>query len=342
MSEMLNRWRQITSQNRIPLQASLELTNRCNERCTHCYLPSFTDDAQRVLSFSQWQKILSELREAGSLYLVLMGGEPMLSPHFWSILKEAHSLAFHTSIISNGLKIRNLDMAQRLKSSGLNVATFSFYSLEANVHDSMTRVKGSQQRTQRAIDHCLEAGLQVTVNCLLTRFNISRIFELEDWCLNRGIDLKVDPTITPKLNGNLEPLQFRASQDQLEWFYRTRSERWPHSKPQHSGETLDSPVCNAGKGKCAVTAYGELLPCIEIRQPLGSLIESRFSEIWNNPKGNQWRDFSNRDLQGLEENLGYCDHCPGMALNESGNPLQVSRFTQILAEVKRTSRACQK
>lgn len=335
-NSILDRFRELSSQRLTPLQASLELTNRCNERCTHCYLESFKDDASRVLSKQDWFKVIDELRDAGALYLILMGGEAMLSPYFWDILRYSSQKNFHVSMISNGLKINNQTVADELKKSGMSVITFSLYSLDPEIHDKMTSVKGSHVKTIRAIEYCITSGMQATVNALLTEDNAAGVFELYDWCEAKNLDMKVDPNITPKLNGDKNPLKFRATRETLLWFYRKRAERWPNGGPRPSLEVLDSHVCNAAKGKCAVTAYGELLPCIEIREPFGNLAKEKFKDIWY--KNSKWRDLRVKDLSGYDNDLSlqnFCDHCPGAAKNEIGVGEQITSFTKMIAEVKR-------
>jgi radical SAM protein with 4Fe4S-binding SPASM domain len=315
-----------------PLQASLELTHRCNERCRHCYISEFKDDDDRILSLDQWVKVLEELRAAGTLYIVLMGGEPMLSPHFHGVSREANAMGFHVSMISNGLLIKSKEDAQRLKDNGLHTATFSLYSLDRDVHDRLTRVRGSQEKTVAALEWCREVGIDTHVNCLLTNENIYGIFELQDWCLERVIELKVDPMVTAKLNGNLDPVKLRLTDEQLFWFYWTSAKRYRKSLPKPAEIQPNGYVCNAAKGKCAVTPYGDLLPCIEIRESLGNLVEQSFSDVWQNPEVDQWRKLTNQDINGAD--LSFCDHCPGMAKNELGDPNQVLSYAKKVGEVK--------
>lgn len=333
---ILDKFRVLSSMKAIPFQASLELTNRCNERCTHCYLETFEDDSKRILSKEDWFKVITELRGAGTLYLILMGGEAMLSPHFWDIAEFAHKLQFHVSMISNGLKINSAEVAQRLKSVGMNTITFSLYSLNPLIHDKMTQVKGSQQKTIQAIEFARAAGIEVTINTLLTEANAEGVFDLYDWAESRNLDMKVDPNITPKLNGDTSPTKFRASRETLLWFYRARSKRWPLGTPRPSLEVMDSHVCNAGKGKCAVNAYGELLPCIEIRESMGSLVKNSFAELWHKPVVEKWRNMKVKDLKGFESLYfqNFCDHCPGAAKNETGKHDELTSFTKIIASVK--------
>ncbi|MCB0376873.1 MAG: radical SAM protein [Bdellovibrionales bacterium] len=320
----------------IPLQASLELTYRCNERCTHCYIEKFQDDPARILELDDWKKILKELRSAGTLYLVLMGGEPTLSSHFFSILNYGSDLGFYMSIISNGLKIQDIEYARKLKEGGLRLATFSLYSLDPLIHDKMTSVKGSHAKLMKAIFLCRDAGIKVSLNGLLTEANAKGIFDLYEWADTEGLELKVDPNVTAKLNGDMQPTLYRASRETLTWFYRERAKRWENALPTPVVEPSNAYVCNAAKGKCAVNPYGELLPCIEIREAFGSLVEKSFAELWASDKAIKWREPKIKDLSLGEHQAiyGFCDHCPGMAKNEHGKPMQLTDYTKVVAEVK--------
>ena len=336
-SKIFNKFNARATMEAIPLQASLELTYRCNERCTHCYIEEFKDDPRRILNLEQWYKVLTELREAGTLYLILMGGEPLLSPYLFQVSQRATELGFHVSIISNGLKIKDQAYADRLRATGLKLATFSLYSLDPDVHDKMTSVRGSHEKLMRAIEYCDKAGIDISLNGLLTEANSRGIFDLYEWAAERGYEFKVDPNLTPKLNGDMEPTQYRATKETLLWFYRERARRWVASTPSPAMETANSYICNAAKGKCAVNPYGELLPCIEIREPFGNLVTESFQKIWHSEVAKKWRTPKLKDMTDAGEPglYSFCDHCPGMAKNEHGDEMKLTSYTKLVASVKR-------
>lgn len=335
-SKIFNKFSGLATHKAIPLQASLELTYRCNERCTHCYIEEFKDDPKRILDKQGWFKVLEELRSAGTLYLILMGGEPTLSPHFFPVAEKATEMGFHVSMISNGLKVKNVEYAKRLKNVGIKKATFSLYSMDSKIHDQMTQVRGSHERLMRAIDLCDQEGVSVSLNGLLTEANARSIFDIYEWSVKRAFEFKVDPNLTPKLNGDLSPTQYRASFETLVWFYRERARRWRASLPVPHLETKDSYICNAAKGKCAVNPYGELLPCIEIRDSFGSLTESSFADIWYSSEALKWREPRVKDIGDDKENVySFCDHCPGMAQNEHGKAFEMTDYSKVVARAKK-------
>lgn len=335
----LDRFRNLSSQMSIPLQASLELTYRCNERCTHCYLETFHDDKARSLSLEEWKHVIRELRGAGSLYLILMGGEAMLHPHFFEIAAFARDLHFHISIITNGLRIKSLEMAKKMREHGIVNATISLYSLDPKIHDQMTKVRGSHALTLKAIEFCQQANIQVGINCLLTRDNIESYFDLADFCIERNLEIKSDPNVTPKMDGDMAPTQLRASTSQLVNYYKEVARRWPAGKPKAQSLNPKENICNAARGKCAVNPYGDLLVCLEVRESLGNLKTESFSKLWNNAIANKWRHLTNEQL--LEKNkqdksvASFCEHCPGIACHENKDPLKMTNYSLEVAKAKK-------
>jgi MoaA/NifB/PqqE/SkfB family radical SAM enzyme len=335
--ELLGKWRQQSTEKAIPLQASLELTYRCNERCTHCYIDHFHDDPKRIMTLEQWIHILDELRNAGTFFLIFMGGEAMLNPLFWDIAREAKKRAFHMSLITNGLKIQTQEGADQLREAGFQVVTFSLYSLEPEIHDAMTAVAGSHHRTLRALHYVHQSGIKVGINCLLTKNNIAGFFDLADWCIERGFEIKEDVTVTAKMDGDLSTLELRASPEQLFTYYQTRALKWPKGAPQASNDQPEDYSCNLAKGKCAITPYGDLLGCLEIRKPLGNLLQHSFKQLWNTDYAESLRNIKIKDIEGrLETKSGssFCDHCPGMAQHECGSLHKATPFSQQIARIK--------
>ena len=90
----------------IPLHVSLELTLRCNIRCTHCY--NFDRDRPRggaagpELSMEEIRGLFGDLRRAGTLFLSLTGGEAMAHPRFWEVADLAAERGFAVTLLSNG------------------------------------------------------------------------------------------------------------------------------------------------------------------------------------------------------------------------------------------------
>jgi MoaA/NifB/PqqE/SkfB family radical SAM enzyme len=321
----------------VPYQATVELTYRCNERCGHCYLATFDDaaDGRPPLSRAEWMNVFDQLAEAGTFVLIFIGGEAMLHKDFWALAEHAASRNFALNLITNGLLVTDA-AADRLAALGFQQISVSLYSADPAVHDRMTRRKGSHAMTAAAVERLRARGIEVIVNCLLTSANIEGALALEDWAAARGVRVQFDPMITPKSDGSLDPTVHRATEAQLVAYYRAQRARGKGPLPSATGGP-DDPVCNQGRGKCAVNAYGDLLTCLEVRDPIGNLREKPFAELWRSEKAESLRGYRNRDLR-FDPASGdgeFCDHCPGMAGAETGDRMAPVPFLMDLARIKR-------
>lgn len=319
------------------MQVTLELTYRCNERCSHCYLATYDDgaDGRPPLTGEEWGRILGELAEAGALLLVLIGGEAMLHKDFWHIAEQGAKRGFALSLITNGLLIDDR-VADRMAELGFYNVSVSLYSHDPVIHDTMTRRKGSHARTVAAIERLKARGVPVGINCLLTRANIDGYFELERWARERGVLIGFDALVTAKSDLTLGSTATRAEPAQLFKFFRELRAQGRGPEPLPASEP-DDPVCNAGRGKAAINVYGDLLSCLEVRDVIGNLREQSFAELWRSEKADELRGLKTRALK-FDSSCGdgsFCDHCPGMARAETGDPLAPVPFLMELAQIKR-------
>jgi len=321
----------------IPLQATLELTSKCNHNCLHCYVDK---NAESDLSFEQWKIILAKLRKAGTLYVIFLGGEALIHPEFFKIVEYAHQLDFHTSLITNAFLIENQEYANKLEKIGLNNITISLYSTKEKIHDEMTGIPGSYQRIIKAIEYLKNTKINIGINTLLTNKNIEDYFLVCEFAINYKLDFNSDPVVTCDLLGKQCNLSLRPSKEQLEKHFKAKGKKWPESIPNPSLVDVDAAICNMAKTKCAINHRGELLPCVEIREVIGNLLKNNFQTIWTSVQADKWRLLKNKDIKNIfnDSNDGFLDVCPGMGLNEMRDALIIPEYMKMLAQVQKKVR----
>src|SRR4030065_818883 len=82
----------------------MELTERCNNNCIHCYINLSADDLhaqQRELSTEEIQEILQEAASLGCLTIRFTGGEPLLRKDFEDLYVFARRLGLKVIIFTN-------------------------------------------------------------------------------------------------------------------------------------------------------------------------------------------------------------------------------------------------
>ena len=151
----------------IPLSAHVDLTYRCNERCIHCYLPH---DDRGELSTAEVKDLFGQLAEAGVFFLTISGGEPFLRTDLFELLAHARALTFNVKLKTNGILIGEKEVA-RLRKLGIETVQISIYSHRPEVHDKITAVKGSLERSLAAIRFLRASGLKVTIAHVIMQIN---------------------------------------------------------------------------------------------------------------------------------------------------------------------------
>src|SRR5579862_2747002 len=143
----------------VPISVQFDLTYRCNERCVHCYLDH---DDHGELTTAEVKGILDQLAAAGTFFLTLSGGELLVRSDFFELLEHAASRRFDIKLKSNGLLI-GAPEAARIRALGVRQVQVSIYSHRPSVHDAITKVAGSLERSLAAIRFLQAQGLRVLI-----------------------------------------------------------------------------------------------------------------------------------------------------------------------------------
>ena len=97
------------AKNKTPLNVTMELSPICNFRCKMCYVrkteAQIKEEGKSLIPWTHWLEIAKQLKEAGTLYILLTGGEPFLYPHFKELYAELHRMGFLLMINTNGTLI---------------------------------------------------------------------------------------------------------------------------------------------------------------------------------------------------------------------------------------------
>jgi AdoMet-dependent heme synthase len=324
----------------IPLNVSLELTLRCNIRCTHCY--NFDRDQPRAaageeLSMEEIVALLDDLRRAGTLFLQLTGGEAMVHPRFWDIADAAAARGFAVTVLSNGTLLTEAACDRLAAYANLWGVSLSVYGATAATHDAITRVPGSYERTMAGARRLAERGARVGLKFVLMKGNASETGAMIAGAEAEGFEYSVDPTITGRYDGTSGSLATRVDHEQLEALYRD-SLRYL-IQPGPAEPTDDQFKCNCARGNAAVSATGEVYPCIATPLRAGSIREQPFSRIWVDSPLFRWirglrvADFKTCAPCGLKS---WCRRSPGPAYLLTGDYTGVDPWTCREAEIIRS------
>ena len=182
------------------LSLHMDLLYSCDLDCCHCYLD---DKRTETLSTPKILETLREARELGALKLTLSGGELFLRKDLIPILEHARGLGFYLKLKTHGGLLTE-ELADAMKAFAVNRIDISVYSIQEDVHDFITRRKGSLQRTMEGIERLITREIPVRVNCSVMNINLSDYKELYRYFHGLGLDVSIDGSIRGTNNGGIE------------------------------------------------------------------------------------------------------------------------------------------
>lgn len=252
----------------------LELTSRCNSKCLHCYAecgPSHLapDEVPHV----RWLELIAEAKNAGATAIQLIGGEPLLYSGWQELVKKAYQLNYECiEIFTNGTLIDD-ECITFFKQHNVSIAT-TIYANNPETHDKISLHPNSFKKTMTAIRKLLAANIPLRIASIIMKDNEHEVENIIKLYEELGMTDAVPDVVRPTGRGDdqrLLPLHYRKPPIRPPFYIDEESfiEAHHHHK------------CLAGK--LAITATGDVIPCIFARNQLcGNIINDTLATIIHN------------------------------------------------------------
>lgn len=296
--------------------AMLEIADRCNEACIHCYQ---VQGQKGELETAEWERVLDELAQLGVLFLTISGGEPTLRKDFLQLVTYARRLRFAVKIYSNALNIDEA-LAKELGRLAVQEVQISLYSHRAAQHDAVTRVPGSFERVVRATRWLRESGVRVLLKTPLMGSNAAELSDYIALATQLDAEYAFDPHLNPREDGDFAPRDLAIDRDTFLKVRRDARLRGPGAPPR----ALTDRPCGACSSNVHVEANGELRPCTQWAVPTGNVRSEAVSKAWHhNDAALQIRSLTWQSLPGCRvcDLRSHCQRCFADAKHEVGNAL---------------------
>jgi MoaA/NifB/PqqE/SkfB family radical SAM enzyme len=154
---------------RTPHVATIAVTYACQCNCSHCSAEPFReDDANRALSFDELAGAIRQTIDLGTTSVVLTGGEPLLHPRLYDLIRAVDAARSLCTIFTNG---EYLDEAcvSRLKDAGLFGLFVSLDHATAAAHDRNRARPGLFDKAVQGLINCRNAGIPTGISTYVTR-----------------------------------------------------------------------------------------------------------------------------------------------------------------------------
>ena len=122
----------------------------------------------------------------------------MSHPDFYYALTRIHEDGAMIELMTSGLRIHSLSIAQKLYDHGVRKICIPLYAAKARIHDSIVGVAGHFQKVQKGIAFAREMGITVSVHTLLLRRTVLNLSHLATWVQEQGLEPLVIAPLRPK------------------------------------------------------------------------------------------------------------------------------------------------
>lgn len=318
-----------------PLSGTFELTPVCNMDCKMCYV-RLSRQAQEAISplrsGKEWLKLGQAAKDAGMLYLLLTGGEPLLHPDFREIMEGLHRMGLLITVNSNGTLIDENTVAW-LKNAPPMRFNISLYGTSDATYDRLCGNPKGFTQVKRAIKLLRDAGISVKLNCSLTPYNALELPEMVKFAKDNGLVVQVATYMFPPVrkdgemtgkNDRFTPAEAAFYMAYADYLTLGKGKFLSQNAPALPDPDMacadlgDGIRCRAGRCSFWVTWQGDLTPC-------GMFPCQGSPNVFQMPFGDAWEA-----VKAYTESIrlpGKCAACPtkntcracgAMVITESG------------------------
>lgn len=307
-----------------PVIVIWEVTHACALACVHCRASADPLRHPEELTTEESYALIDSVARLNPALFVLTGGDPLMREDLFDLIAYAKSRGLHVSAAPAGTARATPEAMHRFWEAGVDSLSFSLDGPDAVIHDSFRRVRGTFDRTLKALEAAREAGVPFQINTTVTRTtrpHLDRLRELVQMVGAVQWDLFI---LVPTGRGRqLEALTPEEYESFLHWLaqvaeeapFRVKTTEGPQFRrvqAQRRGlapETL-RPGVNAGKGYVFVSDRGKVYPSGFLPVEVGDVRQQPLEQIyWENPVLQALRDPA--QLKGRCGLCPYNQHCGG-------------------------------
>jgi MoaA/NifB/PqqE/SkfB family radical SAM enzyme len=277
--EKRDRWEQELGF-RPPFIMILSPTLRCNLKCKGCYTHGYGRKPE--LPFELVDDLLNQCEELGIYFVTILGGEPLVYPHLFSMLERHPKIFFQ--VYSNGTLLTR-DHAKRFAELG-NVAVV--LSIEGGHKETDSwRGKGVYNKIMKAFEYLNDERVIIGSSATVTRENVYTVssFQFIDQMISLGSFAQMYFLYLP-VNGRADfslmvtPGQRDHLRRQVIKIRNTRPifvlDFW------NDGPYVDGCIAG-GRRYFHVNAKGDIEPCVYTHIAMDNIKDKRLKDALNSP-----------------------------------------------------------
>ena len=323
-----------------PLSGTFELTPMCNMQCRMCYVRKTPEEVQatghRLRTVEEWLSMAETLKEQGTLFLLLTGGEPLTYPGFKELYTKLQTMGFILSINSNATLI-NEEWVEFFAEHAPQRINITLYGSSNETYARLCNNPQGFTQAAWAIEHLQDRGINVKLNCSVTPDNVEDLEDIIKYGEKRKLILQATSYMFPPLRRDAESIgrnerfspedcayieakirKMQRGTENLKGYYESIKQLKPIEEDSCFDCEGDGVRCRAGKSSYWLTWDGRLLLCAMMDDPAYYPFEEGFAESWKKLKERTMAIRLPSECASCEAKE-VCHSCAAMIYTETGS-----------------------
>lgn len=249
-----------SQKNSIIIDSTIELTNKCNLKCKHCYI----ENREFYLSKKEVIEIIDILFLEGTMNLTFTGGEIFSHPNFEEIYIYAKKRGFIIELKTNAL-LTNQEWINLFMDYPPEEINISVYGLSDEEYSSFTGDKSGFKKLINSLDGMYSNCIPFSLHVISTNLNYPDIINGNYKIFFEKYDLEFafDYDILSSLEGNEFPLNYRLSDDKIVYLENNEHFYFENIEKEYINMKNDKKefICSGGKTKVFFASNGTVSSC---------------------------------------------------------------------------------
>lgn len=306
-----------------PTVASVEITNKCNIRCMHCY-GNYGNIKNEVMSLDQVKTLLNDLKNMGVQIVELTGGELTTHPNIKEILLHAIDLKFdQISFLTNGVALSSEIIDIIIKNKTKIFIQIDLHSLDDNYLTWFTKVPNTLDIVKNNIIKLAESDVKMRIATIITHKNLNEIEHIANWVHGLGIKhYGISPVISlgRAVNSDTDLFLNEGDLQNLEKILGGISNKYGKFLSIIEGDRPKNRNCGCLTSHAVISSNGEIKICTMdnleyYNSSIGNVFKKNIKDIYddNAEYVNTFFNMNAPQANSLEckecENKNYCSSC---------------------------------
>ncbi|MBQ6858139.1 MAG: radical SAM protein, partial [Clostridia bacterium] len=300
----------------------------------------------RLRTAEEWLSLARQMKEAGTLFLLLTGGEPLIYPDFKRLYLELRNIGMLVTINTNGTLIDEEWAAffGAYKPRRINI---TLYGADEQAYADLCHYPGGFEKTVNAVRLLRAQGIEVKLGVSLTPKNEKDVARFYEIGRELGVHVNIDTYMMPAererslpfdqqarlspeaaARGRIRAFSLMMGRERFTRFAMENVYAAHHMKPDEKPNRMS---CLAGSCSFTVNWQGKMRPCVVMAEPEADVFEMGFDAAWRHIRREADKIVMNSRCSACPLRA-LCRTCAAGALLETGSydgvPEYLCRYAQ--------------